>query len=121
MNVLPVSALIGAAVALGAYLGWQYLRAVPRKPLLIGIHLILGLAGMKWLILLLLWRTPDGSVTHTLGSVTALLLAASMLSGLLTPLLTRERPRAVGNVAQVIHSGFGAAGFLVFLVWIWQL
>lgn len=121
--LLIVIALLAASVALGVLLGWRYLRQLPAKPVLVGVHILLGLAGLKWMVLDLLWRTPEGTPLHSVGYASALLLAAALLSGLLAPVLTRQQPHPQaqpargGAVAQALHAGVGLAGFALFVAW----
>ncbi|MBK1681420.1 hypothetical protein [Rhodocyclus tenuis] len=116
--LLIVIALLASSVALGMFLGWRYLRQLPAKPVLVGVHILLGLAGLKWMVIDLLWRTPEGTALHSVGYAAALLLAAALLSGLLAPVLAGPQPAARGGpVAQVLHAGVGLAGFALFIVW----
>lgn len=117
--LLIVIALLAASVALGVLLGWRYLRQLPAKPVLVGVHILLGLAGLKWMVLDLLWRTPEGTALHSVGYASALLLAAALLSGLLAPVLKRPQaqPARGGALAQALHAGVGLAGFALFVAW----
>jgi hypothetical protein len=118
MQVMPAIVLLSASVALGLFLGLQYLRRVRSKATLIGVHLILGAAGLEGMAVLLR-GTPDGTVipAGALGNTAALLLALAMISGLATPIIGRRSRRALGP-ALATHASVAAGGFVLFLVWI---
>jgi hypothetical protein len=118
MHVLPAFALLGACVALGVLLLVQYFRRVRSKPVHVGVHLILGVAGLEGLVTLFR-GTPDGTLmpAGTLGNAAGLLLLLAVMSGLASPMIARRWPRRVGSAALVTHAGVGAAGFVLFLAW----
>jgi hypothetical protein len=122
MHVTPAIVLLSASVALGLFLGLQYLRRVRSKPALIAVHLMLGGAGLEGMAVLLR-GTPDGTVIPAgfLGNMAALLLATAMISGLATPMIGKRSPRKVGSIALATHVGFGAGGFVLFLAWVLQM
>jgi hypothetical protein len=122
MHVTPAIVLLSLSVALGLFLGLQYLRRVRRKPALIAVHLMLGGAGLEGMAVLLR-GTPDGTVIPAglLGNAAALLLATAMVSGLATPMIGKRSPRKVGSIALATHVGFGAGGFVLFLAWVLQI
>jgi hypothetical protein len=122
MQVMPAIVLLSASVLLGLFLGLQYLRRVRSKPTLIGVHLILGAAGLE-ATAVLLRGTPDGTVmpAGSLGNAAALLLATAMISGLASPMIGRRSSRAVGTTALAAHAGVAAGGFVLFLAWITKL
>lgn len=111
MHVLPAFALLGACVALGVLLLVQYFRRVRSKPVHVGVHLILGVAGLEGLVMLFR-GTPDGTLMPA-----GLLLLLAVMSGLASPMIARRWPRRVGSAALVTHAGVGAAGFVLFLAW----
>ncbi len=116
MKAIPPALLLTTAVALGLYLGWLYLRR-ERRPKLIGLHLLLGAAGLQT-TLMMLRATSGGDAFRagTIGTITTCLLAGAMFSGLLAPLLGRGS-RSTANVVVATHASVGLAGFLLFLVW----
>ena len=118
MKVIPVVLLLSLAAALGLFLGLQYLRGVRDSKVLVGVHLLLGAAGLEALARLLWGTTPDGTLLPAgmLGTIAAVLLAVAMFCGLTAPVLGRSLPRAI-NFAVATHAGIGAAGFVLFLVW----
>jgi hypothetical protein len=121
-QLTPSILFLTAAVGLGAYLGWQYLRRVRSKPGLIALHLLLGGAGLEG-VAMLLRGTPDGTVmpAGALVNTAALLLATAMISGFVTPMIAKRNPRRVGSIALATHVGFGAAGFVLYVLWILQM
>ncbi|MQY51398.1 hypothetical protein [Rhodocyclus gracilis] len=118
-----VLALLGSSAALGLWLGIQYLRRVRSKPLLIGLHLILGGASMEGTVMLRGTLADGGGSLAgvvsavTLGNAVAVLLFTAMLSGLLTPLIAQHAPRKITSVALATHAAVGALGFLLFIAW----
>jgi hypothetical protein len=122
MHLIPALVLLTASVALGLLLGWRYLRRERNKPALIGVHLILGAAGLEAMAMLLR-GTPDGTliVAGTLGNAAGLLLAAAMISGFASPMIGKRSPRRTGTIALASHAGVGAAGFILFLAWVLQV
>lgn len=117
MHAIPAVLLLSGAVALGVWLGIEYLRRVRSKPAVIGLHLLLGAGGLE-VIAVLLRGTPDGAVMRVdvLGQLAAGLLAFALFSGLVAPMIGR-RSRATMNVALLAHVTGAAAGFVLCLVW----
>jgi CDP-diglyceride synthetase len=122
LHAIPSLLLLIAALALGIFLAWQYLRRVRSKPAHGAVHLMLGVAGLE-LMVMLRRGAPDGTVmaADALGTAAAFLLAMAMISGLLSPIVARYWRRKAANVALAIHSGFGAVGFVLFIGWFAQL
>jgi hypothetical protein len=122
MHVIPAVVLLSASVALGLFLGLQYLRRVRSKQVLIAVHLMLGGAGLEGMAVLLR-GTPDGTVlaAGVMGNTAAVLLATAMITGLATPMIAKRNPRKVGSVALATHAGIAAGGFVLFLAWVLQL
>lgn len=118
MDLIPVLVLLSAAVALGLVLGLQYVRRVGSKPTLIGLHLILGGAGLEGMAILLR-GTPDGTrlPAGVLGNAAAILLAMAMITGFASPMIGRRWPRKTGSIALATHAGLAAIGFVLFLAW----
>jgi hypothetical protein len=121
-HLTPALVFLSAAVALGFYLGLQYLRRVRSKPGLIALHLMLGGAGLEGAAMLLR-GTPDGTIMPAgiLINSAALLLATAMITGFATPMIAKRNPRKVGSIALATHVGFGAVGFVLYVAWILQL
>jgi len=118
VKAMPVVVLLGAAVILGIFLGYQYLRRVRSRPVLIGVHLLLGAGGLE-VLAVLLRGAPDGDTLAPgkLGKVAAGLVVLALFSGLLAPMLGR-RSRETMNIALATHAAVALAGFTLVLVWI---
>ena len=121
MKALPVIVLLGAAALLGIYLGYQYLRRTRSRPVLIGLHLLLGAGGLE-VLAVVLRGAPDGTsvVAGRLGNAGAGLVALALFSGLLAPMIGR-RSRETMNVALATHVGVALVGCALVLVWILRL
>jgi hypothetical protein len=117
MKALPIALILTAAVGLGLYLGWLYLRGV-RKPVLNGIHILLGAGALEGLAVLL-HGAPNGAVfvARSLGVAALGLFAYAMFSGLTGPVFGRQSRRA-GEAILVTHVSAGLIGFAVFLWWV---
>jgi hypothetical protein len=120
MIAIPPILFLTAAAGSGLVLGWLYLRR-KRKPVLIGLHLLLGAGGLETMIILL--RGPpngDASPTGAFGSVASGLLALAMFSGLTAPLFGKQS-RKTANILVATHAGVGIAGFVFFVAWVSNL
>ena len=117
MQALPIALILTASMCLGLYLGWLYLRGV-RKPVLNGIHILLGAGALEGLAVLL-HGAPNGAVfvAHSLGVGALGLFAYAMFSCLLGPIFGRQS-RRTGEAVLVTHVSAGLVGFLVFLWWV---
>ncbi len=115
--MIPVLVLFSGAVALGLYLGYEYLRGIRSRPVMVGIHLLLGAGGME-LVAMLLAGTPDGDAapTGTLARAAAGLLLLALFTGILAPMIGR-RSRPTMNAALATHAGAAGAGFVLLLAW----
>jgi hypothetical protein len=116
MMAIPPLVLLTAAMGLGLFLGWLYLRRV-RRPVLIGTHVLLGASGLG-LTLILLRGPPNGTFVPagSFGMMAAGVLAVAMMSGLAAPLVGK-RSRKAANVVLATHAGIGITGFVLFLAW----
>lgn len=117
-QMMPVAFLLSASMALGLWMGWQFLRRVGSNPIHIGFHLILGVAGLE-MVVMLLRGAPDGSVAAagSLGKSAALVLATAVISGFATSVMARRWSRQTGGLVLVTHAVLGAVGFVMFLAW----
>ena len=116
MPMFPFIALPLAAMALGLVLFVLHLRGI-RKPLLIGLHLLLGLGALEVLVVLLKGAPgSDGLPAGDFGNVAAGFLALAAFIGLLTPILGR-RSRLTGNAMLLAHVSAGVAGVLLCIAW----
>jgi hypothetical protein len=121
-QMLPVVFLLSASMALGLWMGWQFLRRSGSNPIHVGFHLILGVAGLE-IVVMLLRGAPDGSVAAagSLGKSAALVLATAVISGLATSVLARRWSRQESAWVLAIHALLGSAGFVLFLAWAFVL
>jgi hypothetical protein len=117
MKALPIALILTASVGLGLYLGWLYLRGV-RKPVLNGIHILLGAGALEGLAVLL-HGAPNGAAfgARPLGVGALSLFAYAMFSGLIGPIFGRQSRRS-GEAVLVTHVSAGLIGFVVFLWWV---
>ncbi len=120
MPMFPFIVLPLAAMALGLVLGVLHLRGI-RKPMLIGLHLLLGFGALE-LLVVMLKGTPngDGLPAGDFGNVSAGFLALAGFIGLLTPILGR-RSHLTANAMLLAHAGAGLAGVLLCMAWISSL
>ncbi|AVT76563.1 hypothetical protein RPPS3_25000 [Rhodopseudomonas palustris] len=117
MTTAPVLVILGAATALGLYLGLLYLRG-DRKQGLVALHMLLGFGGLETLVMLL-HGTPDGAATTdsvSFGKIAAGLFAVSAFSGFIAALARRSPVGA--NVLLGTHVTVGLAGFALLLAWV---
>ena len=119
MKLVPPFLLLCAASAFGAVLLWRIVKHLPRRPVLVGVHLLLGIAGME-ATALLMRGAPDGSSTPagSFGRLAGLMLIIALMSGLASPMIGRRWPGRVGNVALGAHVGVAGAGFALFVAWL---
>ncbi len=117
-HLLPPLLLLGASAALGLWLGIRYLRREPRKPVHVGVHILLGVVGLEGMAMLLR-GTPDGTILPAgpVGNAAGLLLILTVMSGFATPMIARRTPRNTGTLALATHAGLGAAGIGLFFFW----
>ena len=116
MPMVPLILLPLAAMALGLVLVVLRLRGL-RKPVLIGLHLLLGLGALELLVVLLKdGSSDDGLPAAAFGNVAAGFLALAAFIGLLTPILGR-RSRLTANAMLFAHGSAGVAGVLLCIAW----
>jgi hypothetical protein len=117
-SILPL-VVIGASVALGLYLGFQFLQRRRNRPVLAAVYILPGLIALE-AIALLLRGAPDRTFapSPTPGQAAALLLVVALIVGLLTPMITRDRPRVVATLALTIHGLLATTAFLLLVVWL---
>jgi hypothetical protein len=111
---LLILLLLTMVVALGATMGLQYLRGIKRKPMMIGIHLLLAIGTMEPL-LVLLGGTPNGEnlANVHLGEWAAGFVALALFLGLIAAVLAR---RAVAGAQWILalHAAAGVSGLVAF-------
>ena|SRR5664279_6498842 len=117
MKSLPIIVILIAAVSLGGVNLWLRLRGV-RKPVLIGIHLLAGLASLEVLVYFLKdVNSGEGVPAGPYGNVAAALLGLAAFSGLISPILSR-RSQLTSNVLLATHTSCGLAGAVTALAWV---
>ena len=116
MTMIPVLILVCATAAVGALLGVRYLRREARKPMLIGLHLLLGIGALEVVAYSLWGAQQDGGVPK-LGAAAAGALAAAMFIGLLAPIVGR-RSRQTMSVALAAHASVATAGLALAVIWV---
>lgn len=109
--------LLAATVGLGVVLGVQYLGQARRRPGLVSLHLVAGLAGLELVLLLLHWAPmgllpPPGNG----GAWAVGVLAAAAAGGLAARLSGRRWP-VRAELLLGAHAVAGVAGLLVLLSW----
>lgn len=113
-TILVLLALAAVAV-FGLWLGLLHLAGRPRPGLVLGAHILIGLAAFEALIV-----TIQGleAGTSRLGGQAALgLMAVAVGLGLAGPLVAKEsRPKRRAMLAG--HAGMGAAGILLGIAWV---
>ena len=117
MTVIPVVLLLGIGAAIGAFMGYRYLRGERNSQTLAGVHLLLGAGGLE-LLVMLLRGTPSGeTVAHqAMGSTVALVIAGALLTGLFVPIIAQSRPGIVGG-SLAVHASVATIGFGMLLLW----
>ncbi len=118
----PVLAMLvlGAIALLGLWLGRDWLRrgregqGRGRNAMVLGAHILLGLAGFETLIVLM-HGLEDGAARNG-GQVALGLMALALALGLGGPLLAKEHPGTRGPML-VGHAGVGVAGILLGIAW----
>jgi len=90
-QMIPVALMLSASVALGLWLGWQFLRRSRSNPIHIGFHLILGVVGLE-AVAMLMRGAPDGTITQSgsYGKLAALVLALAIITGFATALVLQR-------------------------------
>jgi hypothetical protein len=118
MPTWPAIVVFGSTVAIGLYMGLQYLKGVRNNRMLVGVHVLIGVAGLE-VFALLLRGAPDGThlAESRTGPAAALLLAAALFTGFLVPLIAAPRPAATGATLAV-HATMGVVAFGVLLLWV---
>lgn len=114
---LAMAVLAGIA-ALGLWLGRDWLRRGrgegPRNGMVLGAHILLGLAGFETLIVLL--HGLDEGAADTGGQIALGLMALALGLGLGGPVLAKEHPGTRGAMLAG-HAGVGLAAVLLGIAW----
>ena len=117
MPIFPLIILPIAVMAVGFILFAFHLRGI-RKPMMIGLHVLLGFGALE-LMVVLLKGTPSGDTLPAgeFGNVAAGFLALAGFLGLLTPILGR-RSALTARTMLMAHGGAGLAGVLFCIAWV---
>jgi len=112
--------LLAAAAALGLLLGSRFLRGRRNPPMLIGLHLLLGGAGLETLAMMLR-GAPDGTPapTGSLAVMSAGMLVLAMVCGLGAPVLARYS-KLGANATVAVHASCAAGGIALLIGWLQQ-
>jgi hypothetical protein len=118
MQALPAILLVSVQVAIGLYLGFNYLNGDRNKPALIGAHLLLGAVALE-VMALLLRGAPSGAETSArpVLTVAAGLTAAALLTGLAGAMFYKPMPKTA-KVALYSHAVIGLAAFVALSFWV---
>ncbi len=121
MTIAPIIVIISTTVAIGGYMGFQYLMGVRNRPMLIAIHLLLGAGGLE-VMAMLLRGAPDGShiMRHDLGEIAAIFMVGALMTGLIVPLLAQPAPRRIGPLL-LVHAGVALIAYGALVYWAFQL
>ncbi len=120
--MIPVIFLLSASVALGLWMGWQFLRRRHSNPIHIGFHLILGVAGLEAVVMLMRGAlTGTAAAASPFGKTAALVLALAVISGFATSVVARRWSRTTGGITLATHAVLGTVGFVMFLAWVLNL
>ncbi|NDA46223.1 MAG: hypothetical protein EBY21_02890 [Alphaproteobacteria bacterium] len=116
MPIFPFILLPLAVMIVGFVLVAYYLRGI-RKPMIIGLHVLLGFGALE-VIVVLLKGTPSGESLPAgdFGNLAAGLLALAGFLGLLSPILGR-RSRQTAVLMLLAHGSAGFAGVLLCMAW----
>ncbi len=116
MTTFPIVAILGAAVAAGAVNFGLRLRG-QRRPMLIGLHLLLGIGGLEVLVFFLKdINGGEGVPAGPWGNIAAGLLAIAVFIGLLSPIVAKNS-RPLSNALLVAHVASGALGAITAFIW----
>ena len=118
MPTWPALLVFGATVAIGLYMGLNYLKGRRDNRNLVAVHIIIGIVGLE-VFVLLLRGAPDGTrlAESQLGPASALLFAGALFTGFVVPLIAKPRPATTGP-ALAVHAVFGMVGFGALVLWV---
>lgn len=117
MPIFPFILLPLAVLAVGLVLLAFYLRDI-RKPVLIGLHVLLGFGALEVMVMLLK-GTPNGESLPAgeFGNLSAGFFALAGFIGLLSPILGRRSHKTALGLL-LAHGSAGLVGVLLCIVWI---
>ncbi|MFT4078690.1 hypothetical protein [Rhodomicrobium lacus] len=106
-----------AAAALGVYLFALFLKRRRPAKLVLGAHILLGMAGLEQVAILIRGAAPSGTAAvGQFGTAAAGLFALSLFSGFVAPIVA-QRSKQGGVALLYSHVGLGLAGFASLLIW----
>ena len=110
--------ILTAASVVGVWLGVNYLRRQRMRPGMIGAHFLLGAASLEVMVMTIhggpaLQKTAPGAIGVAALTATGLAMASGLLAGLIA-----RRSRKTADSTLATHAVFGAAGVVLFLIWI---
>jgi hypothetical protein len=125
MSFLPALILLSLTATLGVYLALAFLKRWPRRPMLIGLHLLFGAGSLEGLVIALHAEVLAGSAPDAASSdgpnpleITMLgLIGLALISGLVRAAVG-SRTRAVAMATLALHAALATAGVAVALRWI---
>jgi len=89
-----------------------------RKSVLIGVHVLFGLATLEMVVIMLKgWPIGDAVPAGEFGDIAAGILALAAFFGLLRPVFGR-RSTFKSNAMLVAHGSAGLAGVLLCIAWL---
>ncbi|MBJ7533094.1 hypothetical protein JDN40_03070 [Rhodomicrobium vannielii ATCC 17100] len=105
------------AAALGLYLFALFLQRRRPAKLILGAHILLGMAGLEQVAVLIRGAGPSGAAAAgRFGTAAAGLFALSLFSGFVAPIVA-QRSKQGGIALLYSHVGLGLAGFASLLIW----
>ena len=116
MPINPLILLPLGTMALGFILLARRWRG-KRKPILVGLHLLLGLGTLEMVVILLKgWPIGEAIPAGAFGNISAGLLALAAFFGLLTPVFG-SGSQFKANAMLLAHGSAGLAGVLLCIAW----
>ncbi len=117
MRALPVVGLLGITIAIGLWMGLQYLRGQRNKVEIIGIHFLLGVGGLEVLLMIMV-GPPDGDVVQDIlaGQIAAGFIAAAMVIAIIAA-LGKRKSKGLTDITLAVHALLALLGFGLLLYW----
>jgi len=109
--------IVTLSAGLGLYLFALFLKRQRPAKLVLGAHMLLGMAGLEQVAILIRGAAPSGTIAAgQFGTAAAGLFALSLFSGFVAPIVA-QRSRRGGVGLLYTHVALGLAGFVSLLVW----
>jgi hypothetical protein len=117
MLSIPIVILVVATASLGVYLGLRYLRHERNKPIVIGLHILLGAMTLEPMVIAMRGGLGGVPVQPSMfGVLGACGLALALFSGV-TAVMIGRRSRQTANVALTCHAAVAASAVLLIGAW----